>query len=366
MTQHVPKDVRIGDFQRPVPSRDYITARIADLCKISTPEGVQVLEPVEIDGTRQWISIRGLNRANPVLLMIHGGPGSPMMPSSWAFQRPWEDFFTVVQWDQRGVGKNYLESDLAALEPTMTLERMVRDAEEMVAYLRQRLDKDKIVVMGFSWGSTLGVHLARRRPEWFHAYVGVGQASGGAQEKYVYKRALELARQDANDEAIRELEDIAPYPGLDDDSAHLDKALLLRKWARFYNGGWYGKPDFDLFFSMPEWAPEYSQADVDVHQEATRWASERLIGGLRESDLPGQAARFKVPVVFLMGRYDLHTPYDAARQYFEEIQAPYKRFITFERSSHFVMLEEPGRFLLTLVTEVLPLTGEQASFQPLH
>src|SRR5262245_1688586 len=82
----------------PVPSRDYITARIAELRKISTPEGIEALEEVTIGGSRQWTSIRGLNRANPVLLMIHGGPGSPTMPISWAFQTPWEDFFTVVQW----------------------------------------------------------------------------------------------------------------------------------------------------------------------------------------------------------------------------------------------------------------------------
>src|ERR1041385_8372149 len=75
-----------------VPSREYITSRIADLRKINTPEGIEALEPVDIDGSKQWIAIRGLNRDNPVLLMIHGGPGSPMMPLAWAYQAPWEDF----------------------------------------------------------------------------------------------------------------------------------------------------------------------------------------------------------------------------------------------------------------------------------
>src|SRR6187455_3613844 len=115
----------------PVPERDYITGRIADLRKIHTPEGIEVLEEVPIGGSRQWVSIRGLNKANPVLLMIHGGPGSPTMATSWAFQTPWEDYFTVVQWDQRGVGKNFLSADTTALAGTLTMDRMVTDAEEM-------------------------------------------------------------------------------------------------------------------------------------------------------------------------------------------------------------------------------------------
>ena len=349
--------------QRPVPSRDYITARVADLRKISTPEGLEILEPVVIGGTRQWVSIRGLNRANPVLLVIHGGPGTPMMPASWAFQTPWEDFFTVVQWDQRGVGKNYLESDLAALAPTMNLERMIDDAVEVVAHLRQRLKKDKIVVMGCSWGSRLGVHLAQRRPEWLHAYVGVGQVVGAESERHLHSRTLELARKDRNQEAIRELEAISPYPR-PDGALPLASVLTTRKWARFYGGGWYGRTNLDLFFSLRDWAPEYTEADLDAQTRASLWAVEQLLPVLEQGDLREQARHLEVPVLIFHGRHDLHVPYEPAREYFELIQAPHKKLITFERSATFPMLEEAGRFLLALVNEVLPLTGEHVSFEP--
>lgn len=96
---------------RPVPNRDYITERIAELRRIHTPEGIESLEQVPIGDTTQWVSIRGLHRDNPVILFIHGGPGTPMLPMTWAYQAPWEDFFTVVQWDQRGVGKNAATTD---------------------------------------------------------------------------------------------------------------------------------------------------------------------------------------------------------------------------------------------------------------
>ena len=81
---------------RPVRGRDDITARIAELRRIHTPEGIESLEQVSIGETRQWVSIRGQHRDNPVILFIHGGPGTPMMPMTWAYQTPCEDFFTVV------------------------------------------------------------------------------------------------------------------------------------------------------------------------------------------------------------------------------------------------------------------------------
>ncbi len=332
--------------------RDAIVAAVADLRKITTPNGIETLEELEIDGTRQWISIRGRDRANPVLLMIHGGPGSPTMPVSWAFQGPWEDFFTVVQWDQRGVGKNALAADHAALTPTLTVESSVTDAEAVVAHLRRRLDKDRVVVMGYSWGSIVGILLAQKRPEWLHAFVGVGQASPKGDD-YLYTRLIELATAADNREALAELRAIALYPN---GVPPAQSVLTSRKWARHFGGAWYGRPDFGPYMTAPAWAPEYSEAERRAMDQASGWATLTLLAPMfsqRLDTLPP----FKVPVVFLMGRHDLHTPYPPARSLFDRITAPSKRFITFENSAHVPMMEEPGRFIKALIDEVLPLTG---------
>lgn len=355
-----------------IPNREYITARLAELRRIQTPEGIEALEEVTIGGTRQWVSIRGLNRANPVLLFIHGGPGVPMMPMTWAYQAPWEDFFTVVQWDQRGVGKNASPANRETLAPTMTTERIIADAEEMTAWVRKRLNKEKIVVLGYSYGTTVAMALAQRRPEWLHAYLGVGQMAGsGNSEEYIYKRLIELATKAGNEEALRELQSIAPYPGPNRTMAH---TLLVRKWARRFNGGWYGKPNLDLFFALPDWAPEYTQADVDAQEKATQWFSRTVMTNSRaqtdntsRENTSGNARKtFKVPVIVMMGRNDLHTPYEPAKAFFDSLEAPHKRFITLERSAHVPMLEEPGLFLLTLIQEVLPLTEGRATFAPVR
>ncbi len=344
-----------------VPNRDDITARLAELRRIHTPEGIEALEEVTVGRTRQWLSIRGRNRANPVLLFIHGGPGSPMMPLTWAYQSPWEDFFTVVQWDQRGIGKNAATTDRTALAPTLKTDQIVADAEEVAAYIRKRLGKEKIVVMGYSYGCWVGIALAHRRPEWLHAYVGVGQQGDGG-EDYLYQRLIELATRSGNQEALRELQSIAPYSG---PTRNMKNILLVRKWARAFNGGWYGKSKLDLLFALPEWSPDYTQADLDAHASAAPWFSRTVMANGRSADAAQGGNPYKIPVIVIMGRYDLHTPYQPSKAAFERIVAPHKRFITLERSAHVPMMEEPGLFLLTLVQEVLPLTEGRAVFKTL-
>src|SRR6516164_7792611 len=133
---------------------------IANARKIVTANGVERLEKIRIGGLEQWVSIRGTDKRNPVLLLIHGGPGYVSIPMSWWFSRGWEEYFTVVQWDQRDAGKTYLMNDPNLVAPTMPLERMVADTEEMISWVRKELAKDKIFVKtvaktipGYSYGA---------------------------------------------------------------------------------------------------------------------------------------------------------------------------------------------------------------------
>lgn len=344
------------------PNRAAIVDRVADIRKITTPEGIEALEEVEIGGVKQWISIRGMNKSNPVLLVVHGGPGTPMMPAAWTYQRPWEDVFTVVNWDQRGVGKNAATTtNKDELVKTLTVDRMVSDGEEVLAYLRKRLNKDKVIVLGFSWGSVLGAELVKRRPEWVSAYVGVGQMVAIDNEKYLYDRTMELARKAGDAEAIKGLEALAPYPRPDGPTP-VEAMIGVRRWALKYNGGWYGRSSFDLFYGLSDWAPEYASKDVDAWPEANGWAARELTKSMKTYAFEKRPAVYKVPFFLFQGRYDLHTPYVAAVDYFKHVRAPYKKLETFERSSHFVMAEEPGRFFLKLVEDVLPVAGEGPYF----
>lgn len=335
-------------------SRAAIVARVADLVKNTNPEGIDTLEFVTLGGTPQAITIKGRDRTNPILLFIHGGPASPTMGISWAFQRPWEDYFTVVQWDQRGSGKSAIAvEERERMASTMTLDQVVADGVELVDYLRQRLGQEKVIVMGWSWGTAVGSRMALRVPEKVHGYVGLGQTVNAAAERAAFDGAVARARAAGNDSAVRELEALEPYPGVNGERV-LPGAITVRKWARVYDGGWYGRRDLALYEVLPEWSPEYSDADLAGQSSANGWAGPLLIRDLMRRDLMVEGVSYRVPVLLLMGRHDLHTPLRPVEEYFARITAPSKRLVIFERSGHFSMFEEPGRLLVTMVQHVLP------------
>ena len=348
--------------QASVSDRSEAIAIIGELRKIHTPEGIEVLEQMELGGVPQWVSIRGRNRDNPVLLFIHGGPGDPMIGMSWAYQTPWEDYFTVVQWDQRGSGKNAATADREALRGTLTINRLTSDAEELVGHLRERLGKDRIVALGYSAGAALGIHLAKRRPEWLHAYVGVGQVSHDLL-RATYERTLEIATARANTEAVAELEPLASLDWEENDPAF----WTIWRWANAFDGGWYGKRGWQMWTDLPVLAPEYTAEEAAAAADALVWLnSDSVYFDLGELDLRELGPQFEVPVLFFHGRYDLTPPIESARAYLDWIDAPHKRLVTFERSAHVPFMEEPGRFLVALLEHVLPLTHGAAEFERLR
>ncbi|MEP7380570.1 MAG: alpha/beta hydrolase [Gemmatimonadota bacterium] len=344
----------------PPVTRAAATDLIRRVQRIATPEGIDTLFPITVGDNRQWVSIRGLNRANPVLVFIHGGPASPTMPNAWGFQKGWEDFFTVVQWDQRGSGKSFAEIDTARAAAVWTVDDIVNDAVVVIDSVRHLLGKRKVVVLGHSWGSIVGMTLAARRPDLLHAYVGVGQVMAWSQEKYLYDRVMELSQLHHLDSAIADLQRIAPYPRPDGKTS-MEHVQVVRHWANRFHGGWYGQPSLEIVGEMTAVSPAYTDDDLAREGAGANFASPRLFGALFTVDLR-QYQRFAVPIIVLQGRYDLYTPYAIARGWVATLHAPTKRFVTFERSAHYPMLEEPGRFLMTLVREVLPLTHEAATF----
>jgi pimeloyl-ACP methyl ester carboxylesterase len=360
-----------GAPPKPVPAplpapegRAFATQAIAAGRRIATPEGIDRLEQVDVGGDRQWISIRGRNRANPVLLVVHGGPGTPTMPLAWAFQNTWEDFFTVVHWEQRGVGKNDATADRQALLPTLSLAQIVLDGEAVIDYLCHTLGKARVAILGFSWGAIVGARLAERAPGKVSVYAGVGQAVAAAFEPMILAETLAAAERAGDEQAVRELRalDLSPGP---DGRFPLAQVQALRAVARRYDGMWYGHESLQVMNDLAALAPEYDERDVAAFQAGAGWIAQGpLAQDLATMDLRTLQA-LQVPVVVLQGRYDLATPHAAAAAWLAALQAPAKALVTFERSAHFPMFEEPGRFLQALLQHVLPHTEGSPDFVPL-
>ena len=334
------------------PQRSAAREAIADAQRV-IPGGIDELKAVEIGGIKQWIHIRGNDTRNPILLYLHGGPGSPMMAESWTFQRPWEDFFTVVQWDQRGAGKTFGESG-RKVDRSMTVDQMQADAEALVDRLRRIYGKEKIFLLGHSWGSVLGVKVAQHHPEWLYAYIGVGQVVGMRRNESVgYEQTLAKARALNNVQAIKELESIAPYPNADGTTS-LAKLVTERKWDVALGGMIYGH---DSDNEMQRWSmsPDYTAADVKSAELGEASTIGVLWSQLSQIDFAG-VSRFECPVFIFAGAEDRTTPETLAKEFFDRIQAPQKKFYEVEGAAHYVASERPGIFLLDLVRDIRPLS----------
>jgi len=329
-------------------------AIIAKLQQIVSPNGIDETLQVPINGTMQWISVRGRDRDNPILLFIHGGPGAPEMPTRWTFQSGWEDYFTVVQWDQRGSGKTYRANDPAKIAPTMTLEQMHEDAAAMVDYLRKTYRKPKIFVLGHSWGSVLGLELAKDHPDWLYAYIGMGQViDTEANERAGYADTLKAA-EDAHDEkAVAELRALAPYPEKDG-ALPLDKINTERKWSVHFGGLSYRRDSYAYYYNATELSPDYDDADRAAIDKGSELSLGHLLPAFARVNYE-DTTQFRCPIVIFAGRHDDTTPSGVTAEWFKRVDAPFKKLVWFENSAHMMQIEEPGRVLVHLVEDVRPL-----------
>ena len=344
--------------------RTTATKIIAAAREIVTPFGIERLETVRIGGIDQWVSIRGSNKNNPVILLIHGGPGYVSMPMSWWFARGWEEFFTVVNWDQRGAGKTYLINDPASVAPTMTLSRMVADAEEMTAWIRKRLDKEKIFVIGHSWGSYLGLELAKRQPDKMHAYIGVGQLTDGPEsERRGWRFALDAAHDAGNQIAVRELKAIAPYAA-GRGRIPLKDIYTQRRWLDFYGGVMAHRRGNSAESHLAQLSPDYTDEEIAHIWDGNEFTERFLLSEVLSLDL-SVTRKLKCPLIIFAGRYDVNVNSQVAKAWFEKVEAPAKQFVWFEESAHLPMTEEPGKFLMSLERYARPIAQEAGDGRPL-
>lgn len=337
--------------------RKYLQRKVAEERAIRSRKGIDSLERVRIGGIDQWIEARGQNVENPILLVIHGGPGVPFMPLADSFQRPWERSFTVVQWDQRGAGKTYASNDEELQRRTLTVSQVEQDTVEVVNYLRSRFRRSKILVLGHSWGSVPGLWLAHEHPELVEAYIGVGQVLNPEQnEQVAYRDALEAARSAHNERAVNELESLAPYPSAD---ADLMKGQTAKNWEAALLGpprNGAGFIDARRIILSVLSAPRYSLADDLGFFRGQLFSLEVLVRQMKTVDFtrPG-GADFHVPIFFFEGRHDPYCRPSLVSAYFETITAPRKELVWFDNSGHFPFFEEKQRFTEELMRRLLPL-----------
>jgi pimeloyl-ACP methyl ester carboxylesterase len=325
----------------------FVRTRNAADYAITASAGIDEARYVRVGGIDQWITIRGEDRRNPVLLFLHGGPGDAVNPWAYAGFRSWLKVFTVVHWDQRGAGRTLGRNGLSVAD-TMTLERMTEDGIELAELLRTALSTDRLVLVGHSWGSILGVLMVKERPDLFAAYVGTAQVADQTRNYLVaYDALLAKAEAEQEERALRELREVGPPPYPNGRGFGVQ-----RKWSNLFEGA-------DRFLAstlgLAMTAPGYSRADIVDWFEGQGLSAGRLVP--QTSALTGEAlgGRFEVPVFVMQGAEDFTTPTSLAREFVDAIQAPRKEFIALEGGGHFAVFMQSEAFLRELEPRVRPL-----------
>ena len=327
------------------------TPPILDAIGKPIPNSIAVLEKVKLGGAEEWITIRGKDSRNPVLLFLAGGPGGSQLVLEQRALAGLEDHFVVVNWDQPGAGKSFDAIDHAQLTP----DRYITDAHELVLNLRQRFGKEKIYLSGQSWGSALGIMVVQRYPELFHAFIGTGQVVAFLENELIrYDLALRLAQERGDTRQVEKLKQQGspPYYGNDVLPKMLTYLNDLKKYRNEHQNLAIAKPKSNILFDLLT-SSEYGLYDkVNLSRGELKTVGV-VFPQLWSVDFRKQATRLKVPIYFLMGRHDGTTSPKLTEEYFNLLTAPHKELIWFEHSGHGSWMNESAKFIDVMVNRVL-------------
>lgn len=322
------------------------------LADAGTASPIQEARFVPLGGIEQWITIRGGDRANPVLLIVHGGPGDAQsfLRSAYAV---YEKDFTIVQWDQRGAGMTYIRNSNSPPEP----ERVESDGIELAQYLCGYLGKKKILLLGHSWGAYLAIGMVQRRPDLFAAYIGTGQPGSWRHSVQAQFDFLLAKARAANDKKrVEQLEAIGkPDP---------TSAQQYFSWWSMRNP--YMSPDDAAWFkelreivrSDPQ---EFTEEYLKSFGEGMLYSGRTTVSYMLTTELPTTASTLRVPFFVIQGKEDMVAPTSVAVEYFDVVKAPQKKLILIDHAGHFAFVTHAREFLAALLKYVRPLAEESAS-----
>ncbi|BCK85488.1 alpha/beta hydrolase [Dysosmobacter sp. NSJ-60] len=283
----------------------------------------------------------------PVLLYLHGGPGSVESLFAYQLDSAWGEMFTHVHWDQRGAGKTLRRN--GRRDRPESMEQMLADLHGVIGHLRRKYQTERVVLLGHSWGSVLGSLYVLRHPETVLAYIGVGQVVGMMEnERTAYRETLEMARRAGNEAHVRALEQMGDYPP--NDPERLLKLLprMRRIQAAYDDGPASGTGLGELLNSMRR-SPVFRWSDLLSFTQIMK-VNRPLHLQMLSFRLGDFAPRYAAPIHYLLGEADPIAPTSLSRAYFETIEAPVKGFTVIPGTGHNPAHERPGEFAAALRT----------------
>ena len=322
-------------------------SRKQEILQCYTEKGICLYETPEINGIRQYIQIRGADKKAPLMLFLHGGPGGSMAGLCHVMQPEWEHHFTVVNWDQRNACKTYLanKSNAAAISQSGTLEDYMADIDAVIAYLHTVYDFEKIILMGFSWGSLIGAEYAKRHGETVSHYIGVGQFIHYIDGLHYSCEWLRKVVKDApaDVEKINAFENSIPNP------PQMTPAFMKSLQGFSMLGAKYIAKDgraFPIKSLLTSPFLRFGEKMAMVHGDP------KLFSGTYQTMLSHDFRNnlhFDMPVLFVSGDEDFVCPNELLAQDFGQITAPQKKNVVISKATHTCFYDQPTAFLDTII-----------------
>lgn len=306
----------------------------------------------DINGAKHFVRIRGDDAGNPAMMYLHGGPGAGAGISAWAYFEAlgYEKTFTLIHWDQPGAGRTFEAAD-KKIPPGTSEESIAADGCVIAEAMRARLGKRKLVLVGGSWGSAIGLRMAKSRPDLFHAYVGTAQViNKAAGEVIAYQQVLAKARARSNEKAVADLEKSGPPP-----YATPAPFRLQRQWANTFEA-----PGKNITDAQAKARAGATPADNTLWLTAFL-ASDTFFGaGVSDGgswprfDARTLGRNFKLPMFFFQGDADDIAPAKLVEDYANWIRAPRKLYVPIAGGGHNANLRDE-RFIGLVNQHVRPL-----------
>lgn len=324
------------------------TPPITDADGNAVPGSIASLEAVELNGSTQWITIRGVDEKKPVLLFLAGGPGGSQLAAVRSELSALEEHFVVVGWDQPGAAKSYNAVPISELDP----QRYVDDGCALAQYLCERFGQEKVYVVGESWGSAIGIWMAQQQPELFHAFVGTGQMVAFLEtDEVCYDLAMKTAQDNGDTEVVQSLELQGPPPYYGEGVAMKMGTYLMYLFKVMSANPEIANSSHNTFADIA--GTEYGLYDKLTYVLGVTYTLGDVYQQLYDIDLREQDTELAVPVYFFEGRHDINAPTYLAEDYLSVLDAPHKQFIWFEHSGHNPWIDENELFAQTLVDVLL-------------
>lgn len=319
----------------------------ANFFMIAEKRSISIMKELRIEHTKQMLMIDGADIKNPILLFLHGGPGTSQIGYARHYQKELEDHFTVVHWDQRGSGLSYSKR---IPHHSMTISQLVNDAIQITEWLLGRFSKTKIYLAGHSWGSLIALHVLQQRPDLFYAYYGISQVVNPHHEEsasYQYIRKITgMKRGSLRSSLIR----FIGAPPWKKDIQH----LIYRLCVEMSRGGLthHHQQSLAILFHMLT-GQEYGIRNIHKFLNGLRFSKKHLSEELYRFNAFASVPSINVPCYFMSGRHDLIVPSEISKQYYHVLEAPEKHWFQFENSAHTPHIEEPSLFASTLSSHAL-------------